>query len=172
MKKAMIIWITLAAAPAEAKVIQHKVAAGETLQRISMQYFGTTRKWQKLFVLNKKVLKTPNSVEPGMILEIDDSLGKITTASKTEPVAPVAAEGPTAAATAAPARAPAAPVAVAPDEATSAPVVPPKKERATYPAKESSEAADVAEGEDEADLTQEKNVTFRFGSHKFIGPDL
>jgi LysM repeat protein len=61
----------LISASAQAEMIHHHVKPGETLQKISQEHFGTTRKWFSIYNQNKSVLKTPNSVEPGMELAFD-----------------------------------------------------------------------------------------------------
>ena len=56
---------------AQAETIEHKVKAGETLQKISQEYFGTTRRWYKIWKQNKAQMEWPNSLEPGMILKFE-----------------------------------------------------------------------------------------------------
>lgn len=48
----------------------YKVQKGDTLQKISKKFYGTTRKWTKIYNANKDVLKGPNSVYPGQVLKI------------------------------------------------------------------------------------------------------
>lgn len=48
----------------------YKVQKGETLQKISMKLFGTTKKWKKLFDLNKDLLKSPDKIRPGMVIKV------------------------------------------------------------------------------------------------------
>jgi nucleoid-associated protein YgaU len=48
----------------------YTVQNGDTLQKISMKFFGTTKKWKKIFNANQDVLKTPDKVRPGMVLKI------------------------------------------------------------------------------------------------------
>lgn len=55
----------------QAGTVHHRVACGETLQKISMKYFCTTRKWHDIFQQNKAILPTPNAVEPGMDLSFE-----------------------------------------------------------------------------------------------------
>jgi len=67
-------------APSEEKVLEkeeikeeladYKVQKGDTLQKISMKLFGTTKKWKKLFDLNKDVLKSPDKIRPGMVIKV------------------------------------------------------------------------------------------------------
>jgi nucleoid-associated protein YgaU len=49
---------------------KYTVGKGDTLQKISQRYYGTTKKWNKIFEANKEKLKAPNKVYPGQILDI------------------------------------------------------------------------------------------------------
>lgn len=53
----------------------YKVQKGDTLQKISMKCFGTTKKWKKIFDANRDILKSPDRVRPGMVLKIPKSEG-------------------------------------------------------------------------------------------------
>ena len=48
----------------------HVVKRGETLQKISQKYYGTTRSWQKIFDANKGKLKKPDVIIVGTVLRI------------------------------------------------------------------------------------------------------
>ncbi|MHC4391266.1 MAG: LysM peptidoglycan-binding domain-containing protein [Planctomycetota bacterium] len=48
----------------------HTVAKGETLQKISMRYYGTTRRWPKIFEANKSALASPDKIKVGMKIQI------------------------------------------------------------------------------------------------------
>lgn len=48
----------------------YTVQKGDTLQKISMKFFGTTKKWKRIFDANKDVLRTPDRVRPGMVFKI------------------------------------------------------------------------------------------------------
>ncbi|MFA6216085.1 MAG: LysM peptidoglycan-binding domain-containing protein [Candidatus Omnitrophota bacterium] len=50
--------------------VKYTVKKGDTLQKISNKFFGTTKKWMKIFEANKGVLKTPNSIYPGKTIVI------------------------------------------------------------------------------------------------------
>lgn len=48
----------------------YTVQKGDTLQKISLKFYGTTRKWQKIYQANKDVLKSPDRVYLGQKLNI------------------------------------------------------------------------------------------------------
>lgn len=41
------------------------VQKGDTLQKISQKFFGTTQKWTNIYEANKHVLKSPDRIRPG-----------------------------------------------------------------------------------------------------------
>lgn len=49
---------------------KYKVQKSDTLQKISQKYYGTTKKWQKIYDANRDVLKGPNSIYPGQVINI------------------------------------------------------------------------------------------------------
>ncbi len=50
----------------------YKVMNGDTLQKISKQFYGTYKKWQKIYDANKDKLANPNRIKPGMTLNIPE----------------------------------------------------------------------------------------------------
>lgn len=58
---------------AQEEFTNYTVQKGDTLQKISMKLFGTTKKWKKIFNANRDVLKSPDKVKPGMVLKIPKS---------------------------------------------------------------------------------------------------
>ena len=50
----------------------HIVQKGETLSKISSQYYGTSGKWQKILEANRQTIKDANKLNPGMKLIIPD----------------------------------------------------------------------------------------------------
>ena len=52
---------------------KYTVQKGDTLQKISKKFYGTTKKWTKIYDANKDVLKAPNKVYPGQVLRIKDA---------------------------------------------------------------------------------------------------
>jgi len=49
---------------------EYTVQKNDTLQKISEKFYGTTKKYLKLFEYNKDVMKTPDRLYPGMKLMI------------------------------------------------------------------------------------------------------
>ncbi|MDD5594957.1 MAG: LysM peptidoglycan-binding domain-containing protein [Candidatus Omnitrophica bacterium] len=62
---------------APASFEKYTVAKGDTLQKISQKYFGTTKKWMKIYDANRDVLKGPDKIRPGQVINIPQ-LGKET----------------------------------------------------------------------------------------------
>jgi len=54
----------------ETEYPKYKVRKNDTLQKISRRFYGTTKKWPKIYKANKDVLKSPDRVYPGQILRI------------------------------------------------------------------------------------------------------
>ncbi|GIW72259.1 MAG: hypothetical protein KatS3mg102_1801 [Planctomycetota bacterium] len=48
----------------------HTVQKGETLQKISQQYYGTTRRWMQIYEANRTTLSHPDRITVGMKLVI------------------------------------------------------------------------------------------------------
>jgi len=55
---------------ASAKKEYYVVQKGDTLQKISQEFFGTTLKWKDIFNANEHVLKSPDRIRPGQKLLI------------------------------------------------------------------------------------------------------
>lgn len=60
----------IAEAPAEQS---YTVRKGDTLQKISEKFYGTSKRWTKIYNANKDVLKGPDKVYPGQVLRIPDA---------------------------------------------------------------------------------------------------
>ncbi len=52
------------------ELTNYKVQKGETLQKISQKLYGTTKKWKKLYNINKDLLKSPDKLRPGMTIRV------------------------------------------------------------------------------------------------------
>lgn len=48
----------------------YTVEKGDTLQKISKKFYGTTRQWKKIYEANKELLKSPDTIRPGQTLNI------------------------------------------------------------------------------------------------------
>jgi nucleoid-associated protein YgaU len=46
------------------------VQKGDTLQKISQKFYGTTKRWNKIFEANKDTLKGPNKIYPGQVIDV------------------------------------------------------------------------------------------------------
>lgn len=59
-------------APGVSKAFREKytIQKGDTLQKISQKFYGTTKKWNKIFEANKDKLKAPNKIYPGQVIEV------------------------------------------------------------------------------------------------------
>ena len=55
---------------AAVRPLTHEVAAGETLQSISTDFFGTTKKWKSIADANRNVLPNADDLRVGMVLVI------------------------------------------------------------------------------------------------------
>jgi nucleoid-associated protein YgaU len=49
---------------------KYTVRKGDTLQKISQNFYGTTKKWPRIFEANKDILKGPNKIYVGQVLNI------------------------------------------------------------------------------------------------------
>jgi len=49
---------------------KYTVAKNDTLQKISQKFYGTTKRWMKIYEANKDVLHGPNKLYPGQVLSI------------------------------------------------------------------------------------------------------
>lgn len=49
---------------------KYTVQKNDTLQKISKKFYGTTKKWTKIYEANKAILKAPDKIRPGQVLEI------------------------------------------------------------------------------------------------------
>ncbi|MDD2689225.1 MAG: LysM peptidoglycan-binding domain-containing protein [Candidatus Omnitrophica bacterium] len=49
---------------------KYTVQKGDTLQKISQKFYGTTKKWSKIYEANKDTMKGPNKIYPGQVIDI------------------------------------------------------------------------------------------------------
>jgi len=57
-------------AEGQGEMQQYSVQKGDTLQKISQKFYGTTKKWNKIYEANKSVLKAPDKIYPGQKINI------------------------------------------------------------------------------------------------------
>lgn len=55
---------------------QYTVQKNDTLQKISQKYYGTTKRWHKIFEANADVLKAPNKIYPGQVIKVPVEAGE------------------------------------------------------------------------------------------------
>lgn len=58
------------AAPIQIKSEKYTVMKGDTLQKISLKFYGTTKKWNKIYQANSDVLKAANKIYPGQVINV------------------------------------------------------------------------------------------------------
>jgi nucleoid-associated protein YgaU len=61
---------------------KYTVAKNDTLQKISKKFYGTTKNWMKLYEANKDVLRGPDKLYVGQILNIPSGLPENTQSQK------------------------------------------------------------------------------------------
>ncbi len=54
----------------KASVVKYTVEKNDTLQKISMKHYGTTKKWKKIFDANADKLKSPDRIYKGQVINI------------------------------------------------------------------------------------------------------
>jgi len=58
------------AEPIQENMVKYTVEKNETLQKISKKFYGTTKKWNKIYEANKNTMKGPNKIYPGQIIDV------------------------------------------------------------------------------------------------------
>ena len=49
---------------------KYTVLKGDTMQSISKKFYGITRRWKEIYDANQEILKSPEKIYPGQIIEI------------------------------------------------------------------------------------------------------
>ena len=49
---------------------RYTVKKTDTLQKISKEFYGTTKKWRKIFEANSDTLKSPDKIYPGQVINV------------------------------------------------------------------------------------------------------
>lgn len=56
--------------PTTTRLEKYTVQKGDTLQKISKKFYGTSKKWAKIYEANKDMLKGPDKIYPGQAINI------------------------------------------------------------------------------------------------------
>ncbi|MDD5156003.1 MAG: LysM peptidoglycan-binding domain-containing protein [Candidatus Omnitrophica bacterium] len=56
--------------PASESIQKYKVTKGDTLEKIADKFYGTTKKWTKIYEANRDKLKAPDKIYPGQVLDV------------------------------------------------------------------------------------------------------
>jgi len=64
---------------------KYTVGKNDTLQKISQKFYGTTKRWMRIYQANKDILKAPDKVYPGQVLNIPEEGIKIPSEALKEP---------------------------------------------------------------------------------------
>lgn len=70
-------YITENAAAITSTSKEYTVQKGDTLQKISKKFYGTTKKWTKIYDANKNIMKRPDQIYPGQAILIPETTGTI-----------------------------------------------------------------------------------------------
>ena len=62
--------MTQEAASGNLRYEQYTVKKGDTLQKISRKFYGTTKKWNSIFEANRDVLKGPDKIYSGQVIKV------------------------------------------------------------------------------------------------------
>lgn len=52
------------------RLVEYKIEKDDTLQKISKKFYDSYSKWPKIYELNKSVIKNPNVLRPGTVIQI------------------------------------------------------------------------------------------------------
>ncbi len=56
--------------PAGVTMQPYTVQKNDTLQKISQKFYGTTKKWMRIFEANKGALSAPDKIYPGQVIQV------------------------------------------------------------------------------------------------------
>ena len=62
---------------------QYTVGKSDTLQKISKKFYGTTKKWYKIYKANKDTLSGPDKIYPGQVINVPVESGVESAAGET-----------------------------------------------------------------------------------------
>lgn len=49
---------------------KYTVRKGDTLQKIAQKFYGTSKKWSKIYAANKDILRGPDKIYPGQVINV------------------------------------------------------------------------------------------------------
>lgn len=58
------------AAEKEVTFTEYKIKDGDTLQKISKEFYGTYGRWNDIYQVNKDVLTNPDRIKPGKVIRV------------------------------------------------------------------------------------------------------
>ena len=58
---------------AESSYTEYTVKKSDTLQKISQKFYGTTKKWYKIYQDNQDVLSSPDKIYPGLVIKVKNN---------------------------------------------------------------------------------------------------
>jgi nucleoid-associated protein YgaU len=65
---------TVVVGPAETTTLitmkEDTVRKGDTLQKISQKFYGTTKRWNEIYKANQATLKAPDQIYPGQVIKV------------------------------------------------------------------------------------------------------
>jgi nucleoid-associated protein YgaU len=56
--------------PAPVKMEEYKVLDGDTLQKIAQKFYGSSKKWYRIYKANRDALKGPDKIYPGQLIRV------------------------------------------------------------------------------------------------------
>jgi len=54
----------------KATFVDYKIKEGDTLQKISKEFYGTYGRWNDIYQVNKDVLTNPDRIKPGKVIRV------------------------------------------------------------------------------------------------------
>lgn len=57
---------------------QYTIKDGDTLQKVSQKFYGTTRRWQEIYEVNRDILKSPDSIFVGQVIQVPVEENRVT----------------------------------------------------------------------------------------------
>lgn len=69
-KESAPVYLPKVTSSAAVSMQKYTVQKGDTLQKISQKFYGTSKKWHKIFKANEGVLKGPDKIYPGQVIDV------------------------------------------------------------------------------------------------------